>query len=108
MIYFSKMYYLFSSTFYFLIYFIWVVISEIFSEGIIAFVEKKKGKEVTIDDVNQICKEIAAYKRPSHVVILEYNTMPLNRVQKTDYVALNSYAGKEIEKLRASGGWDKN
>ncbi len=81
---------------------------EIFSEGIIAFVEKKKGKEVTIDDVNQICKEIAAYKRPSHVVILEYNTMPLNRVQKTDYVALNSYAGKEIEKLRASGGWDKN
>jgi len=80
---------------------------EVFSEGIIAFVEKKKGKEVSVEEVNKISKEIAAYKRPLHVVIMEYNTMPLNRVNKTDYVALQQYAEKEVQKLRKEGGWDK-
>ncbi|MHA1150065.1 MAG: class I adenylate-forming enzyme family protein [Promethearchaeota archaeon] len=80
---------------------------EIFSEGIIAFVEKKKGKDVSVEEVNQICKEMAAYKRPQHVVILEYNTMPLNRVNKTDYVALQQYAEKEVKKLREEGKWDR-
>ncbi|MHA1291577.1 MAG: class I adenylate-forming enzyme family protein [Promethearchaeota archaeon] len=80
---------------------------EIFSEGIIAFVEKKKGIDLTVDEINEACKKIAAYKRPSHIVILEYNEMPLNRVNKTDYVALQSYAKKEIERLRKEGKWDK-
>jgi len=81
---------------------------EVFSEGIIAFVEKKKGKDITVDEVNDVCKNMAAYKRPSHVVILEYNDMPLNRINKTDYVALKSLAKQEIEKLRAAAGWDRN
>jgi acyl-CoA synthetase (AMP-forming)/AMP-acid ligase II len=80
---------------------------EVFSEGIIAFVEKKKGARLTPEEVLEASKEMAAYKRPSHVVILEYNDMPLNRVNKTDYVALQSYAEKEVEKLRSEGGWDK-
>jgi len=50
---------------------------------------------------------MAAYKRPLHIVILEYNAMPLNRISKTDYVALQQYAEKEVQKLRNSGGWDK-
>lgn len=81
---------------------------DVFIEGIIAFVEKKKGKEVSIEEVNDVCKNMAAYKRPSHVVIIEYNDMPLNRIQKTDYFALKSYAKKEVEKLRTTGGWDKS
>ena len=44
---------------------------EIFSEAIIAFVEKKKGAELTVDEVNKSCLDIAAYQRPSLVVILE-------------------------------------
>lgn len=80
---------------------------DIFSEAIIAFVEKKKGKSLTLEEINEVCKEMAAYKRPSHVVIMEYNDMPLNRVNKTDYVALASYAAKEVEKLRKEGKWDQ-
>jgi acyl-CoA synthetase (AMP-forming)/AMP-acid ligase II len=80
---------------------------DVFSEAIVAFVEKKKGKGITIEEVNEICKEMAAYKRPQHIVILKYNDMPLNRINKTDYVALQQYAQKEVEKLRDAGGWDK-
>ncbi|MHA1337764.1 MAG: class I adenylate-forming enzyme family protein [Promethearchaeota archaeon] len=80
---------------------------EIYSEGIIAFVEKKKGKEITVDEINDVCKNMAAYKRPMHVVILDYGEMPLNRINKTDYVALKNYAKKEVERLRKEGKWDK-
>jgi len=79
---------------------------KIFSEGIIAFVEKKKGKQITVKEIQDACNEIAAYKRPSHIIILEYNTMPLNRVNKIDYQALKKMAEFEIEKLRQQGGWD--
>lgn len=78
----------------------------VFTEAIVAVVEKKKGKEVTVEEVNEVCKEMAAYKRPSLVIILEFNEMPLNRINKTDYLALQNIAKIEIEKLRASGGWD--
>jgi acyl-CoA synthetase (AMP-forming)/AMP-acid ligase II len=80
---------------------------EIFSEGIIAFVEKKKGKQITAAEVDAACKEgLAAYKRPSHIVILDYTDMPLNRVEKVDYQALKNMAAVEIKKLREAGGWD--
>jgi len=78
----------------------------VFTEAIMAFVEKKKGKQVTAEEVAEICKGMAAYKRPSHIVILEYTEMPLNRINKTDYVNLHNMAKLEIEKLRTSGGWD--
>ncbi len=80
---------------------------EVFSEGIVAFVEKKQGASLSAEDVNEVCKEMASYKRPGHVEIVEYGEMPLNRVAKTDYVELKRRAAKIIEELRSKGGWDK-
>jgi fatty-acyl-CoA synthase len=80
---------------------------EVFSEAIVAFLELKKGKKVTVEEVNQACKNMAAYKRPSLVVILNYNDMPLNRTEKTDYQSLINMARVEIEKIRKAGGWDQ-
>ncbi|MHA1847933.1 MAG: class I adenylate-forming enzyme family protein, partial [Promethearchaeota archaeon] len=81
---------------------------DIYSEGIIAFVEKKAGKTITPEEVMQECKGMAAYKRPLHVVIMDPAQIPLNRVEKTDYMLLKNIAEKEIEKLRAQGKWDRS
>jgi len=80
---------------------------EIFTEGIIAFAEKKPNTELTVEEVNEVCKEMASYKRPSHVEILEPEEMPLNRVAKTDYMELKIRGAAIVEKLRNKGGWDK-
>lgn len=80
---------------------------EVFSEAIIAFVEVKKGKNLTAEEVHEVCKELAAYKRPLHVIIMDYTEMPLNRVEKQDYQALKNIAKVEVDKLRAAGKWDK-
>ncbi|MFX1255790.1 MAG: class I adenylate-forming enzyme family protein [Promethearchaeota archaeon] len=80
---------------------------EVYSEGIIAFVEKKPDITLTTEEVIEHCKGIASYKRPGHVVILEQGEIPLNRVGKTDYVIIKEKALEEIEKLRAEGKWDK-
>jgi len=80
---------------------------EIFTEGIIAFVEKKPNTELTVEEVNEVCKEMASYKRPSHVEILEPEKMPLNRVAKTDYMELKVRGAAIVERLRSEGGWDK-
>ncbi len=52
-------------------------------------------------------KDLAAYKRPTHVEILEPEQMPLNRVAKTDYMILKKMALKIVDELRAKGQWDK-
>ncbi|MHA1683430.1 MAG: class I adenylate-forming enzyme family protein [Promethearchaeota archaeon] len=78
-----------------------------FSEGIVAFVEKKAGKHVTPDEILAACKGMASYKRPSAVIIMESSEMPLTRTEKKDYVLLKNIAVKEIEKLRAAGKWDR-
>ena len=80
---------------------------DILTEGIIAFVEKKPNVSLKADEVLTACKNMASFKRPSHVVILEPEGMPLNRVAKTDYVELKKRAGEIIEDLRSEGGWDK-
>jgi acyl-CoA synthetase (AMP-forming)/AMP-acid ligase II len=77
---------------------------EIFTEAIIAFVVKKPGADVSAEDVNNAVKDIASYKRPSHVEIID--EMPLNRAAKTDYLILKDKVGAIVEKLRADGGWD--
>jgi fatty-acyl-CoA synthase len=82
---------------------------EIFSEGIVLYAEKKKGKQLSVKEIEDVCKNgLAAYKRPNLIVILEYNDMPLNRVNKTDYQSLKNMADKDIKRLRETGGWDKN
>lgn len=78
----------------------------VFSEGIVAFVEKRPGAELTGDELSRHAEGIASYMRPLHYVILEPGGLPLNRVAKTDYVRLSELAKEEVARLRASGGWD--
>ena len=79
---------------------------EIFTEGIMAFVETIEGKTVSIDEVMEVCKDIASYARPSHVEILPNGEMPLNRVAKTDFMDLKEKSKEIIIKLRKEGKWD--
>jgi acyl-CoA synthetase (AMP-forming)/AMP-acid ligase II len=79
---------------------------EVFSEGIILFVEPHPGTTVTAAELEEHAKEIAAYMRPSHFELIDAGTFPLNRVAKTDYVLLKERAMQLIASLRAGGGWD--
>ncbi|MHA1730643.1 MAG: class I adenylate-forming enzyme family protein [Promethearchaeota archaeon] len=80
---------------------------DLFTEAIMAWVEKKEGADLTAEEVNRVCRGMAAYKRPSHVEVLEFGKMPLNRVNKTDYVRLKKWSDKKVEELRAAGEWDR-
>jgi acyl-CoA synthetase (AMP-forming)/AMP-acid ligase II len=82
------------------------VAHDVFSEGVVLFVETKPGAELTAQRLDQHAKGIAAYMRPLHYVLLESGTFPLNRVAKTDYVELAQRAKSEVEQLRSRGGWD--
>ncbi|MBD3186213.1 AMP-binding protein, partial [Candidatus Bathyarchaeota archaeon] len=79
---------------------------DIFSEGIIAFVERAPGADLTKEELDNAVKELAAYKRPTHFEILEEGDIPLNRVAKTDYMALKKRAEDIVERLRTQGKWD--
>lgn len=79
---------------------------EVFSEGVVLFVETKPGAQLSHGQLEAHAREIAAYMRPQHYVILEPAGLPLNRVAKTDYVRLKELAAAEVQKLRAAGGWD--
>lgn len=79
---------------------------EVFGEGIVAYIKVREGRTLTEKQVIDYCKGIAAYKRPSLIVFLE--DLPTNRVAKIDYVALKYRLHEDIEKARASGGWDAN
>jgi acyl-CoA synthetase (AMP-forming)/AMP-acid ligase II len=79
---------------------------EVFTEGVVLFVEKKPGAELTVAELEGQAQGIASYMRPSHYIILEAGQLPLNRVAKTDYVTLKEQAQKAVEALRAHGGWD--
>jgi len=84
------------------------VLHEVFSEGIVAFVEKKPGAELTVKELEAHAKEhLPAYMRPLHYEIVEAGQFPLNRVAKTDYVLLSEKAKAIVEELRAQGGWDR-
>ena len=80
---------------------------EIFTEGIIAFVEKKPDTDLIAEEVDDVCLGMASYKRPLHVEILEPEGIPLNRVAKTDYMELKARGAAIAEKLRNERGWDK-
>lgn len=80
---------------------------EIFSEAIVAFIEKKPGAELNQQILTEHAKGIAAYMRPAHYVLIEPGEFPLNRVAKTDYVVLKERALAEVARLREQGGWDK-
>jgi hypothetical protein len=71
------------------------------------FVEKKAGKSITPEEVFEVSKGLAGYKRPSAVVIMEPAQLPLTRTEKADYVLLRNIGTKEIERLRSEGKWDR-
>ena len=81
---------------------------DVYSEGVVLFIERKPDADLTRQQLDQHAKGIAAYMRPSHYVLLEPGTFPLNRVSKTDYVELAKRAETEVEILRSQGGWDAN
>ncbi len=76
----------------------------IFSEGIVAYVQLKPGAELTEEQVMEHCKQIASYKRPSLVVFID--EMPLNRVAKTDYKILKEKVEHNVKRAREQGKWD--
>jgi acyl-CoA synthetase (AMP-forming)/AMP-acid ligase II len=78
----------------------------VFSEGIVAFVEKRQGAELTEAELARHAEGMASYMRPLRYVILEPGGLPLNRVAKTDYVRLSEMAKEEVARLREAGGWD--
>jgi acyl-CoA synthetase (AMP-forming)/AMP-acid ligase II len=80
---------------------------DIFTEGVVLFVEKKPGAELSVEDLKAHAKGIAGYMRPSHYILFEPGMLPLNRVAKTDYVTLKTQAKEAVENLREQGGWDK-
>ena len=49
---------------------------EVYSEGIIAFVEPVEGVTLTVEEVMAACQDISAYSRPSHVEILPAGQFP--------------------------------
>ncbi|MHA1819994.1 MAG: class I adenylate-forming enzyme family protein [Promethearchaeota archaeon] len=77
---------------------------EVYSEGVVAFVEPAPGKKITVQKLKEHCKKLAAYKRPSLFIIVD--EIPLNRVDKTDYQELKKMVKPIIEKERAEGRWD--
>jgi len=79
----------------------------LFDEGIIAFVQPKKGVDLTREEIMQHCQDIAAYKRPQHIIMWpEDEPFPLTRVAKIDKVELRKKALEIIEMLREDGKWD--
>lgn len=77
---------------------------EVFTEGVVAFVELKRNKKLTVKQLEEHCKGLAAYKRPSLFIIVD--EIPLNRVDKTDYQELKKLVVPYIEKEKAAGRWD--
>jgi fatty-acyl-CoA synthase len=76
------------------------------SEGIIAFVEKRPGADLTQAELRKHARSLTAYMRPLHYVILEPGAMPLNRTAKVDVVRLQELAKEEVARLRERGRWD--
>jgi fatty-acyl-CoA synthase len=76
------------------------------SEGIVAFVEKRPGTECTEAELRKHARALTSYMRPLHYVILEPGAMPLNRTAKVDVVRLQEMAKDEVRRLRERGRWD--
>jgi fatty-acyl-CoA synthase len=75
-------------------------------EGIVAFVEKLPGADLTEADLRKHARDLAGYMRPLHYVILDPGTMPMNRTAKVDITRLQQLAREEVAKLRERGRWD--
>ena len=58
-------------------------------------------------EIEEYCKNIAAYKRPQHIEIWPQDKdFPLTRVSKVDKRELKTIAEEIVEQLRREGKWD--
>lgn len=78
----------------------------LWSEAMVAFVEKRPGAELTETDLRRHARALAGYMRPLHYVVLEAGAMPLNRSVKVDVPKLQEMARAEVTRLRQRGRWD--
>ena len=80
---------------------------EVFSEAIVAFIEKHPDAEISEKQLRAHARELISYMRPMHYVLMEPGGMPLNATTKTDYLKLHDMAEDEVARLRAAGKWDR-
>jgi acyl-CoA synthetase (AMP-forming)/AMP-acid ligase II len=78
----------------------------LWSEGIVAFVERQPGADLTDGELRRHARALASYMRPLHYVILEPGAMPMNRTAKVDIARLQQLAREEVGRLRQRGRWD--
>lgn len=78
----------------------------IWSEGIVAFVEKRTGADLAEAVLRRHARDLASYMRPLHYVVMEPGSMPLNRSAKVDVLRLQELAKEEVGRLRERGRWD--
>jgi fatty-acyl-CoA synthase len=76
------------------------------SEGIIAFVEKRAGAALDEALLRRHARALTSYMRPLHYVIVEPGGLPLNRAAKVDLLELQRRAAAEVAALRARGRWE--
>lgn len=76
------------------------------SEGIVAFVERRSGAEITTQELDRHSRTLPSYMRPRLWVLLDAGQMPLTRSAKADYMRLSEMARTEVERLRQQGRWD--
>jgi acyl-CoA synthetase (AMP-forming)/AMP-acid ligase II len=79
----------------------------LWSEGIVAFVEKRPGADLTEVELRRHARGLTSYMRPLHYVIVEPGALPLNRVAKVDTLRLREMAQAEVKALRERGRWDR-
>lgn len=79
----------------------------LWSEAIVAFVEKKPGAGLTEADLRRHARGLTSYMRPLHYVMVEAGQLPLNRTAKIDILRLQQMASDEVTQLRERGRWDR-
>jgi acyl-CoA synthetase (AMP-forming)/AMP-acid ligase II len=79
----------------------------IWSEAIVAFVEKKPAAPLTEAILRKHARGLTSYMRPLHYVIVEAGQLPLNRTAKIDVLRLQQLAAEEVARLRERGRWDR-
>lgn len=77
----------------------------LYDEGVFAFVLAKPGLKISLEEVLEHCKTLAAYKRPQYVKVMDRG-FPLNNNGKVDKAALVKKAEEIIAELRTKGKWD--
>ncbi len=71
----------------------------VISEEIVAFVEKKPGTELTVQELERHARRLAVYMRPHRYVLLEAGQIPLNRLVKMDYLRLQQMARESAARV---------